>query len=159
MTGSVLLFAGLMPVSGLGIDMIVGAAPPQQAGSAAAVGETTQELGGALGVALIGSLVNAVYHSRMTTVGPVHLPAAADTLPAAVAAAQLLPERLGDELVTYARNAFADGLQLTAVIAIPVLLGLTCLAVFLLRHVGHANPPADEYQPLETSSRQAPPAH
>ncbi|MGW3365001.1 MFS transporter [Streptosporangium canum] len=157
-TGSVLLFAGLMPVSGLGIDMIVGAAPPRQAGSAAAVGETTQELGGALGIALLGSLVNAVYHSRMRTVVPDHLPAAEDTLPAAVAAAQLLPERLGDELVTHARNAFADGLQLSAAIAVPVLLGLACLAVFLLRHVGHANPPADEYQPLETSSPQAPPA-
>lgn len=144
-TGSVLLFAGLMPVSGLGIDMIVAAAPPRQAGAAAAVGETTQELGGALGIALIGSLVNAVYHSRMSTAVPDHIPAAADTLPAALAAARLLPGHLGDELVTAARNAFAHGLQLTAVIAIPVLLGLAGLVVTLLRHEHPvADAPADE---------------
>ncbi|MFI6505913.1 MFS transporter [Nonomuraea typhae] len=136
--GSVLLFAGLMPVSGLGIDMIASSAPPRQAGSAAAVGETTQELGGALGIALIGSLVNAVYHSHMSTVVPAHLPAAADTLPAAVAAARLLPGQSGGELLAHARNAFADGLQLTAALAIPVLLGLAFLAAVLLRHVGRA---------------------
>ncbi|MFB6726324.1 MFS transporter [Kribbella sp. NPDC056345] len=141
-TGSVLLFAGLMPVSGLGIDMIVSSAPPQQAGSAAAVGETTQELGGALGIALIGSLVNAVYHHQMAPVVPDHLPAAADTLPATLAAAQHIPGSAGDELVAHARNAFADGLQLTAAIAIPVLLVLAGVAVLLLKRVGE--PPLQE---------------
>ncbi len=159
-TGSVLLFAGLMPVSGLGIDMIVGAAPPRQAGAAAAVGETTQELGGALGIALIGSLVNAVYHSRMSATIPDHIPAAADTLPAALAAARVLPEPLGDELISNAQNAFAAGLQLTAAIAIPVLLGLACLAVSLLRHVRpDVGTPADEEQAVETPSSQAQPAN
>jgi DHA2 family multidrug resistance protein-like MFS transporter len=157
-TGSVLLFAGLMPVSGLGIDMIVAAAPPRQAGAAAAAGETTQELGGALGIALIGSLVNAVYHSRMSAAVPDHIPAAADTLPAALAAARLLPEPLGDELITAARNAFTHGLQLTAVIAIPVLLGLACLAVSLLRHEHpDADTPADEEHAVGPPSTQVRP--
>ncbi|MFE0149642.1 MFS transporter [Nonomuraea sp. NPDC059007] len=134
-TGSVLLFAGLMPVSGLGIDMIVGAAPPPQAGAAAAAGETTQELGGALGIALLGSLVNAVFHGRMTEAAPGHLPAAAETLPAALAVARSLPGPPGDELVAFARDAFADGLRLTSAIAVPVLLGLAVVVVFLLRKV------------------------
>ncbi|MFI6533009.1 MFS transporter [Nonomuraea sp. NPDC050547] len=134
-TGSVLLFAGLMPVSGLGIDMIVGAAPPPQAGAAAAAGETTQELGGALGIALLGSLVNAVYHGRMTETAFGHPPAAAETLPAALAVARSLPGPAGDELVAFARDAFADGLRLTSAIAVPVLLGLAGVVVFLLRKV------------------------
>ncbi|MFI9553040.1 MFS transporter [Nonomuraea endophytica] len=137
-TGSVLLFAGLMPVSGLGIDMIVGAAPPPQAGAAAAAGETTQELGGALGIALLGSLVNAVYHGRMTAVAPDHLPAAAETLPAALAVARSLPGPAGDELVAFARDAFADGLRLTSAVAVPVLLVLAVVVVFLLRNVKRA---------------------
>ncbi|MBB5084845.1 MFS transporter [Nonomuraea endophytica] len=137
-TGSVLLFAGLMPVSGLGIDMIVGAAPPPQAGAAAAAGETIQELGGALGIALLGSLVNAVYHGRMTAVAPDHLPAAAETLPAALAVARSLPGPAGDELAAFAREAFADGLRLTSALAVPVLLVLAVVVVFLLRTVRRA---------------------
>ncbi|MFI0451889.1 MFS transporter [Actinomadura sp. 6N118] len=150
-TGSVLLFTGLMPVSGLGIDMIVGAAPPRQAGAAAAVGETTQELGGALGIALIGSLVNAVFHSRMSATVPDHIPSAADTLPAALAAARTLPEPFAGQLAARAQDAFADGLQLTALIAIPILLGLACLAVSLLRHTHpNADTPADQEHAVNT---------
>ncbi|MFC9977842.1 hypothetical protein ACFVH6_43750 [Spirillospora sp. NPDC127200] len=112
----------------------MGALGDRTAGAAAAVGETTQKLGGALGIALIGGLGNAVYHGRMPAAAPDGLPAA-DTLPAALDAARLLPRPLGDALVSDARNAFAGGLQLTAAIAVPVLPVLAGPAVALLRHV------------------------
>ncbi|CAM5403887.1 hypothetical protein SSPIM334S_06841 [Streptomyces spiroverticillatus] len=100
-TGASLLFAGLMPVSSLGIGMIVDAAPPERAGSAAAVGETTQELGGALGIAVLGSVLNLVYQSHMTEEVPTAVPAAVrepatDNLPAALESAAKLPEQLKD---------------------------------------------------------------
>lgn len=44
-------------------DLIIGAAPPQSAGAAAGISETASELGGALGIALLGSLATAVYGS------------------------------------------------------------------------------------------------
>ena len=54
--GLVLAFVGLMPVSALGVDIVLGAAPPERAGAASAISETTQELGGALGIAILGSM-------------------------------------------------------------------------------------------------------
>src|SRR6266446_6203011 len=55
-TGSLLVALGLAPVFTLATDVIVGAAPPERAGAASAISETGSELGGALGIALLGSL-------------------------------------------------------------------------------------------------------
>jgi DHA2 family multidrug resistance protein-like MFS transporter len=49
--GFMLVYAGGGPLIALGTDIVVGSAPPEQAGSAAAVSETSTELGMALGVA------------------------------------------------------------------------------------------------------------
>ena len=43
-----------------GTDLIVGSAPPERAGAAAAISETSSEFGGALGIAVLGSVVTAV---------------------------------------------------------------------------------------------------
>ncbi|WP_411081519.1 MFS transporter [Streptomyces sp. cmx-18-6] len=139
-TGSTLLFIGLMPVSSLGIGMIVDAAPPEQAGSAAAVGETTQELGGALGIALLGSFLNVAYHRRMAEAVPEGIPASdratvTDTLPGALETAAGLPGDVGAALAGTAREAFAEGLALVALGAVPVLLALAVTATVLLRKV------------------------
>jgi DHA2 family multidrug resistance protein-like MFS transporter len=48
-TGSIMFSLGLAPVFTLGTALIVGAAPPERAGAAAAISETSSELGGALG--------------------------------------------------------------------------------------------------------------
>ncbi|MGI5171169.1 hypothetical protein ACQEU3_43130 [Spirillospora sp. CA-253888] len=145
------MFTGLMPVSGLDIDMIVGAAPFRRAGAAAAVGESAQELGGALGIALIGSLLNAAFRSRMSATTPGHTPPAADTLPAALDAARTLPEPFAGQLAARARDAFAAGPQLTALIAIPIMLGPACLAVSLLRHARpDADPSTDQEHTVDT---------
>jgi DHA2 family multidrug resistance protein-like MFS transporter len=54
-TGSVIFSLGLAPVVTLGTDLIVGSAPPERAGAAAAISETSSEFGGALGIAVLGS--------------------------------------------------------------------------------------------------------
>ena len=59
--GMVLQSLGLAPVFTLTNDLIIGAAPPERAGAAAGVSETSSELGGALGIALLGSLATAVF--------------------------------------------------------------------------------------------------
>ncbi|MGH8642836.1 MAG: MFS transporter [Burkholderiales bacterium] len=61
MTGMLLQSIGFAPVYTLTNDFIIGAAPPERAGAAAGISETTSELGGALGIALLGSLATAVY--------------------------------------------------------------------------------------------------
>ncbi|WP_457740527.1 MFS transporter [Streptomyces rubiginosohelvolus] len=148
-TAASLLFAGLMPVSSLGIAMIVDAAPPEQAGSAAAVGETTQELGGALGIAVLGSVLNVVYRSGMSGSVPDGVPAATrdtvtDNLPAALEAGGRLPEETGDQLVAVARESFAQGLFWIATGAVPVMLALAATATLLLRNVRRADGDVDE---------------
>ena len=56
---------GLAPVFTLATDLIVGAAPPERAGAASAISETGAELGGALGIAILGSIGTAVYRGAM----------------------------------------------------------------------------------------------
>ena len=59
--GMVLQSLGLAPVFTLTNDLVIGAAPPERAGAAAGISETASELGGALGIALLGSIATAVY--------------------------------------------------------------------------------------------------
>jgi MFS transporter, DHA2 family, multidrug resistance protein len=122
-------------------DLVVGSAPPERAGAASAITETGAELGGALGIAVLGSLGMAVYRSQLASaipagVAPEAAEAARDTLGGVVALAGQLPDQLGTALLGMARAAFAQGLQLTAVIGAVVMTGLAILAVVLLRDVG-----------------------
>jgi MFS transporter, DHA2 family, multidrug resistance protein len=64
--GSVILSLGVAQVVTLSTDLILGAAPPERAGAASALSETGTELGGALGIAILGSLGTAVYRSQLT---------------------------------------------------------------------------------------------
>ena len=68
-TGFVVYSLGLAPVFTLATDLIVGSAPPERAGAASAISETGSELGGALGIALLGSLATAVYGREALTQG------------------------------------------------------------------------------------------
>jgi DHA2 family multidrug resistance protein-like MFS transporter len=133
-TGSVLLALGAAPAVTLGTDLVVGAAPPERAGVASGLSETGAELGGALGIAVLGSIGAAVYRSRMegTAVGgvdPGAAEAARDTLGGAVGAAAELPARLLDA----AAEAFADGFQAAALAAAALMAALAVLAALLLR--------------------------
>jgi DHA2 family multidrug resistance protein-like MFS transporter len=64
---SVVMSVGIAPAATLGMGLILGAAPPERAGSASGVSETGNELGGALGIALLGSLGTAVYRDDMAS--------------------------------------------------------------------------------------------
>ena len=84
----------------LATDLIVGSAPPERAGAASAISETGAELGGALGIAILGSIGTAVYRGAMADAVPAGVPpeaaeAARDTLGGAVAVAEQLPDQLG----------------------------------------------------------------
>ena len=55
---------GSSPVIVLATDLVVGSAPVERAGAASAISETSAELGGALGIAILGSIGTAVYRAR-----------------------------------------------------------------------------------------------
>jgi DHA2 family multidrug resistance protein-like MFS transporter len=139
-TGSVMMSAGLASVGTLGTDLIVGAAPPERAGAASGISETGTELGGALGIAVLGSMGTAVYRSQVAEVVPAAVPpeaaeAARDNLGSAVSAADALPDRLGTGLLDAAREAFTQGLHLTAITSTALVLGMSVLVLVLLRDV------------------------
>jgi DHA2 family multidrug resistance protein-like MFS transporter len=139
-TGSVVFSLGTSPVFTLTNDLIIGSAPPERAGAAAGISETSAELGGALGIAIFGSIGIAVYRGTMAAAVPSGVPleaadAARDTLGGAVEVARHLPEQVGGALVDAAREAFVQGLHLGAVISAIGTIGLAVFVVVLLRRV------------------------
>jgi DHA2 family multidrug resistance protein-like MFS transporter len=136
--GSVVLSLGIAAVVPLTTDLIVGSAPPEKAGAASGISETGTELGGALGIAVLGSIGTAVYRSEVAvpaSVPPDAAQAARDTLGGAVAAARQLPDPIGVRLLDAAREAFAQGLQLTATTCAVLVMGLAILVAVSLRNV------------------------
>jgi DHA2 family multidrug resistance protein-like MFS transporter len=137
-TGYPLLGAALLVVGvGAGFsftvtaDVILSSVPKEQAGSASAVSETAYELGAALGIAVLGSIVTGVYRDFT---GPAGTPAAAhESLGGAVEAAAGMPAHSGAVLLDAARTAFVDGLTLAAGVGAAVLLAASVAAWFLLR--------------------------
>ncbi|AXB41616.1 MFS transporter [Amycolatopsis albispora] len=67
--GLVLIYLGLGPVMALSTDLVVGAAPPDRAGAASALSETSVEFGLALGVAVLGSIGTFVQRGHGFTAG------------------------------------------------------------------------------------------
>src|SRR5690606_29468202 len=128
-TGLALLGGGIGVVQALASDLVVAVAPPERAGSASAVLEAATEMGGALGVAVLGSMGLAVYRSALVI--PEGLPPeaaqiAGETLGGALGVAVELPEHLASALLDSARAAFTDGMQLSALVA-AAMLGLSAL--------------------------------
>jgi MFS transporter, DHA2 family, multidrug resistance protein len=141
---SIVFSIGLSPVFTLANDLIIGAAPAERAGAAAAISETCSEFGGALGIAVLGSIGTAIYRGAMT--GPVlegiprSLAAAArETLGGAVTTAAQLPD-LGAALLDTARAAFTSGLKITAAASAVIVIGMAVLVRIALRDVGAAAP-------------------
>jgi MFS transporter, DHA2 family, multidrug resistance protein len=139
---TVIFSLGLSPVFTLANDIIIGAVPPERAGAAAGISETCSEFGGALGIAILGSIGTAIYRRAMTGSVLDGIPseaaeAARDTLGGALAVAGQLPH-LGTALLDTARKAFISGLQVTAIASALIVIGMAILVVVLLRQVRSA---------------------
>ena len=138
LTGFALFNLGAGPLVTLGTNLVISSVPSEKAGSAAAVAQTFNELGFALGIAVVGSIAVAIYHSQIGSAIPVSIPAdaaaaARNTLADAVQAAGRLPDLLGSPLLATAREAFNSGLHAVAAISAVVLLGVAVLAAVTLR--------------------------
>jgi DHA2 family multidrug resistance protein-like MFS transporter len=137
-TGYPLLGAALLVVGvGAGFsftvtaDVILSSVPKEEAGSASAVSETAYELGAALGIAVLGSIVTGVYRDFT---GPAGTPAAAhESLGGAVEAAAGMPAHTAEAMLNAARASFVDGLALAAGVGAAVLVAAAVAAWFLLR--------------------------
>ncbi len=131
---SVVFSIGFTPVITLTTGIVVGSAPPERTGAASAMSETGAELGGALGVAILGSLGAALYRAGMADfalpgVAAAALEPARATLGGALAAAAGLAPDQAAALLAQAREAFMTGFRTVA--ALSVLGMLFCIAVTL----------------------------
>jgi MFS transporter, DHA2 family, multidrug resistance protein len=148
-SGSVVFAIGLAPLYTLAADLMVGAAPPERAGAAAGISETSSEFGGALGIATLGAVGTAVYRGQIDDALPVGVPpeaaeAARDTLGGAVAAGDELSGELVPQLVDAAQEAFTQALQVAAALSAAVAIAAAILAVTFVRRVHVTTEPEQE---------------
>jgi len=156
-TGSVVFSLALAPVDTLATDLAVGSAPPERAGAASALAETSAEFGGALGIAILGVVGTAAYRGQMAYALPAGVPpqaaaAARDTLGGAVAAAGQLPDQLGQALLGAARQAFTLGLQLAFAVSAAAAVAVAVLAAVVLRRL---RPSSESQAQLDPERTQA----
>jgi MFS transporter, DHA2 family, multidrug resistance protein len=129
LTGLPLLVTGLILASGgislpmaVTMNLIMGATPPEKAGSAASITETSGEFGVAMGIATLGTLGAAVYRAALPSGASA---AARESLSAAVTE--------GGPLADAARVAFTTGLHAVGAAGAAIFLGLAVVSAILLR--------------------------
>jgi DHA2 family multidrug resistance protein-like MFS transporter len=149
---SVVISLGMGPVFGLTTEMVVGSAPAEKAGAASGISETAAELGGALGIAVLGSVGATIYRNGVAGGLPTTVPdeaahAARDTLGGAISAAAHLPEPAAAAVVDVAREAFVAGLQLTSAAAGVIAAGIAVVAAVALRDSGSPQQEEPEAEP------------
>ncbi|MER5376956.1 MFS transporter [Streptomyces sp. NPDC002553] len=137
-TGYPLLGAALLVVGvGAGLsftvtsDVILSSVPKEQAGAASAVSETAYELGAALGIAVLGSIVTGVYRDFPAPPGTPE--SAHESLGGAVQAASTMPTAQAQTMLNSARDAFVDGLSVASAVGAAVLLATAATAWLLLK--------------------------
>jgi DHA2 family multidrug resistance protein-like MFS transporter len=151
--GTTLIGLGVGPVGTLATDLIVGAAPPDAAGAASGISETGTELGGALGIAILGSVGAVVYRgdfaTRLLAAGAPRQ--ARETLAGAVTAGSQLHGGLGDQVLATARTAFVHGFRVASLLAA----GLAFLMAALVSVLRDPEP----HQTYGAARRLEPPLH
>ena len=150
----VLLGAGMSLTAAPATGSIMSAVPPAKAGVGSAINDTTREVGGALGIAVLGSIASAVYRSSVD-LGGLSLPpevrkAATESVGAATVLAEHVPG--GAQLAGRAGTAFTDAFNLTSGVA-SILALAAAVAVFLafnrksedaaVRNTAQARPPVE----------------
>jgi DHA2 family multidrug resistance protein-like MFS transporter len=115
---------------------IIGSARPERAGAVSALAQTGAELGGALGIAVLGSLGTAIYRGIVTAAIPADMSpelsaAARDTLGGALSvASQLADPAVAATLALTAQQGLTTAVQVTSAIAAVISI-LTAVAVML----------------------------
>jgi hypothetical protein len=125
--------------------------PPDRANVGSAVNDTTRELGGALGVAVVGSIVSSLYGSRLDGALPSEVPAPVVAVAReSVGAAVQMTGGLGDQVADAAREAFVHAMSRgTVIVAIMAALGAVVAWCFLPSRV-EVPEVQTELDPVET---------
>ncbi|MFG2503371.1 MFS transporter [Streptomyces sp. NPDC048441] len=141
LTAAGILACGAVVIGSQLTDLALGSAPAEKAGSASSLLETGQEFGGALGMALLGSIGTAVYRNDIPDAAPAE---AHETLGGALAVAREMPDKAASALVDTAREAFTSGMHVAALTGAAILIASAVLAAVTLRRIQPAAAPEPE---------------
>jgi DHA2 family multidrug resistance protein-like MFS transporter len=149
LVGSSVMSVGVGVVVILATDVILATAPPERAGSAAGLAETSNEFGGGLGITILGSVTGALYRIAMTedvpsALSPEQREVVLATVEGAEKTAQALPAPLGPALSDAAAAAFTTGVQWSTSLGGALLAVIAVLAVVLLRGLPALSPSGDD---------------
>ncbi|MDQ8702966.1 MFS transporter [Streptomyces sp. LHD-70] len=156
LTGFVLLGFGLQTTLFGAYESMLSDVSQGQAGGAAAIGETSYQLGSGIGIAFIGSVMNAAYGPRLDSVPGVpggDVAAARHSLGEAYEISHGLESGAGAALRAAARDAFVHGLHVTLYASAGLLLIGALAALRLPRAMDLSASPADEDTTPATSER------
>ena len=122
----VVLATGMALVMAPATEAIMGSLPPDKAGVGSAVNDTTRELGGALGVAVLGSILSSAYATNVAaglegTPAPDEVKAAAgESLGVAISVANQIGGEAGQRLTAVAQPGFLDAMSTSLLVAAAV---------------------------------------
>ena len=127
--------AGMGMVTAPSTGAIIVSLPLNKAGVGSAVNDTTRELGGSLGVAVVGSIVASLYRGSVlhSLAASPATHAATASLGAALQTARTLPRPAGDALAAGARQAYVHAFDTTMVVSVAIALFASGLVAWLLR--------------------------
>jgi hypothetical protein len=117
-------------------ESVMGSLPKSQAGVGSATSDTAMQVGGAIGVGVLGTVLNLRYqHLMAPVVARAHVSIAVQkvldgSLSGALAVARLAPSKLGIELAALARRSFVSGMDEALLIATAVV-GVAALVIML----------------------------
>jgi EmrB/QacA subfamily drug resistance transporter len=147
-----LMAAGLALTTSPATDAIMGALPPEKAGAGSAVNDTTREVGGTLGVAIVGSVLNSAYGSHVTSaltgLGAPHaaVSAAKQSIMAGLTTIEHFPAPARAAAASGVKSAFMTGLHTGSLVAACATAAAALVALaFLPSRPGH---PADPASPV-----------
>jgi DHA2 family multidrug resistance protein-like MFS transporter len=134
--GNVLFSVGTAPGIAIVADLVVSAAPQERSGAASALSETASEFGGALGIALLGSLATFLYRTALSGTMPMGIPVGSmETALRGIGAASSLIRNLSDgtALLSAARSAYTTAAGITFSTSAVIMLLTAAIAVAMFR--------------------------
>jgi Na+/melibiose symporter-like transporter len=138
LTGMIILAVGMGLTMAPATESVLGSLPLAKAGVGSAMNDTTRQMGGALGVAIIGSVFASSYRPAIAgqlaklDVSPAVIAQAKDSVGGAIQAGAGLPASLAQQITNLATHDFVDGLQLACLVAMGIVLAAAVMVFIYL---------------------------
>lgn len=136
----VLMMLGISAAMTPGTNTLIASVPRNRSGMSSAMNDTVRELGGALGVAVLGAILSAVYEDKIKAVASAFPEQIREGLESSLTVAIRITDKLGPaatDVANAAKDAFMSGMSQAALIAAVIIFVASLIALFgLPKHRG-----------------------